>query len=991
MEVLEKYLVGQLSQTLGETLSEQELANCLKKIVALEPPVGQLFWESTEATPGIYLIVEGKVRLLDPADNLIISLEQGSSFGELTLFPAENFQEYKARASMNLKLYYLDRECLQSLIHKHPAIEAHLHRRAIERDLLLLHHSVTNCPQTSLQTMIKMLPLLEQHQLQTGKLPHHLWQDRQLLLLRRGEILHSSGQKLSPGNIYPISELPPQGIWQVTQPTELYSLPRDSEANKLNGFKSPPPAKIIAPKPRKQPKQQEAIAYFPKPTVKVGQWWQHSSGRYPFYKQHSATDCGVACLVMIGRYWGKSFSINRLRALANVSRDGASLRGLVTAAESMGFAPRPVKAELKSLTAQNLPAIAHWEGNHYVVIYKITRDRIWIGDPAIGRRVLTRKEFLKGWAGYTLLLQPTALLKDAPEAQHNFWKFFELLKPHWVILLEVLLASLAIQVFGLVTPLLTQILLDRVVVERSTTTLVAIAIGLLIFSLFQIIVKSLRRYLIYHTANRIDLSLIVGFISHTLKLPLSYFESRYVGDITSRIEENRKIRRFLTGDALTLSLDLLTVFVYIGLMLWYSWQMTLLALVIVPFFVVLAVFATPFLKRISREIFQAKTIESSYLIEALTGIGTIKSMGIERTVRWHWEELFNKSVKVNFSGQILREKLNLSSAIVETMLARILLVFGVWQVIQEQLTIGQLIAFNMLLGNVISPFRRLTDLWNEFQEIVIAVERIDDVIQAPPEEDLQQLSIRPTLPPLQGHIRFDRVTFRYSPESDTNTLENLSFEVKPGQTVALVGRSGSGKTTIAKLILGLYLPVTGKISIDGYETTNVALQSLRQQIGVVDQNTFLFGGTIRENISIARPGATMEEIREAARLAGAEEFIDVLPLKYETRIGEGGGLLSGGQRQRLAIARALLGKPRLLLLDEATSNLDAESERIIQTNLNTILKQQTTIAIAHRLSTVRNADLILVLDRGVLVESGTHEELIAKRGQYFYLNQQQMA
>jgi ATP-binding cassette subfamily B protein len=661
------------------------------------------------------------------------------------------------------------------------------------------------------------------------------------------------------------------------------------------------------------------------------------------------------------------------------------------AAESMGFAPRPVKAEFRSLNAQNLPALVHWEGNHYIVVYQVTRDRVIVGDPAIGRRILTHQAFLTGWTGYTLLLQPTALLNEAPEAQHNFWKFFELIKPHWFVLLEVLMASLAIQVFGLVTPLLTQILLDRVVVERSTMTLIAIGIGLLIFSLFQVMTRSLRRYLIYHTANRIDLALIVGFVSHAFRLPLSYFESRYVGDITSRIEENRKIRRFLTGEALTLSLDLLTVFVYVGLMFWYSWQMALLALIIVPFFIILAVFATPFLKRISREIFNAKTIENSYLIETLTGIGTIKSMGIERTVRWHWEELFNKSVKVNFSGQILNEKINFSSSLLETMLSRILLLFGVWQVIAEQLTVGQLIAFNMLLGNVVSPFKRLTDLWNDFQEVVIAVERINDVIEAPPEEDSQQLLVRPSLPPILGRVRFEQVTFRYNLESDVNTLENLSFEVKPGQTVAIVGRSGSGKTTIAKLILGLYPPTGGKIWIDGYDITNISLHSLRQQVGVVDQDTFLFGGTIRENISIARPGATIEAIREAARLAGAEQFIEALPLKYETPIGEGGGLLSGGQRQRLAIARALLGKPRLLILDEATSSLDAESERIIQTNLNTILKNQTTIVIAHRLSTVRNADLILVLDRGVLIESGTHNELMAKRGQYFYLNQQQMA
>ncbi|AFY78103.1 ABC-type bacteriocin/lantibiotic exporter with N-terminal double-glycine peptidase domain [Pleurocapsa sp. PCC 7327] len=1006
MEPIKRSLGKQLAKTLGQTLSERELANCLKNLTILEPTAGQLVWQSTDASGGIYLIVEGKARLLDSADNLIVSLEAGTSFGELTLFPEEIFTPHCVRASINLKLGYLDGKFLQTLTRKYPAIVERFNRQAILRELLLNHYRAASQLNLSRQGLMKMLSLLERHQLEAGQLRASLFKYCQFWLLRRGELLHSSGQRLTPGTIYNLSELIEHGSWQVTQPTELYTLSlshwqvlreRLSESKASNDVKktllanlTPPRASSIEHR-RKYISKSHHKVYFPSPTVKISQWWQQVTRRYPFYEQQSASDCGVACLVMVGRFWGKHFSINQLRSIAKVERDGTSLQGLMAAAESMGFSPRPVKADLKSLAEQELPAIVHWENSHYIVVYKITCDRVIVADPAIGRRILTHKEFLDGWAGYTLLLRPTALLKDAPEAEHNFWKFLELLKPHWLVLLEIAIASIAIQVFGLVIPLFTQLLLDRVVVERSTLTLTAIGAGLLLFSLFHVIMSSLRRYLIDHTANRVDLALIVGFINHTLRLPLSYFESRYVGDITSRIEENRKIRRFLTGEALTLLLDSLTVFIYVGLMFWYSWQMAMLALLIVPFFVFLAVFATPFLQRVSREIFNAKTGESSYLIEALTGIRTVKSMGIERTVRWHWEELFNKAVKVFFSGQLILERIVFSSSLIETMLSRVILIFGVWQVIQNQLTIGQLVAFNMLLDNVIDPFRRLIDLWNEFQEIVIAVERINDVIEAEPEENLQQLSTRPSLPPIQGHIRFEQVTFRYTSESDTNTLENLSFEIQPGQTVALVGCSGSGKTTLAKLILGLYQPTEGKIWIDGYDVTNVSLRSLRKQVGVVDQNTFLFGGTIRENISVAHPESTMEEIQQAARLAGADRFIDDLPLKYETHIGEGGGNLSGGQRQRLAIARALLGNPRLLILDEATSNLDAESERIIQTNLNTILRNQTTLVIAHRLSTVRNADLILVLDRGVLVESGTHNELMAQRGAYYYLNQQQLA
>ncbi|WP_193193993.1 peptidase domain-containing ABC transporter [Nostoc sp. MG11] len=743
--------------------------------------------------------------------------------------------------------------------------------------------------------------------------------------------------------------------------------------------------------PALEPKPQKKIskAYIPTPTQRIGHLWQRVIRRYPFFAQQSASDCGVACLVMVSRYWGKQFSINRLRDLANVNRDGASLRGLSAAAESIGFTTRPIKASLDQLAKQKLPAIVHWEGKHYIVVHEISQKKVVVADPAIGQCTLSHAEFKANWTGYTLLLQPTVLFKDAKETTTTTWQFFELMKPHGLVMLEIFIASVFIQIFGLITPLFTQLILDRVVVQRSELTLTAVGLGLVMFSLFRVAMMGLRQYLLDHTANRVDLALIVGFIGHTLRLPLKFFESHYVGDIVSRVQENRKIQRFLSGEALSILLDLLTVFIYVGLMFWYSWKMALLSLVIVPPFFLLALIATPFLQKISRKIFNAFASESSYLIEFLTGVRTVKATAVEQTVRWHWEELLDKEIKTNFSGQIINNRLQIFSNTIQAMATTLLLWFGAHLVIQNQLTIGQLVAFNMLLDNIIAPFQRLTVLWNELQEVVIAVERINDVLDAEPEEDLNHQS-RQSLPPIQGEICFNNVTFRYHPESDINVLENLSFILKPGQTVAIVGRSGSGKTTISKLVLGLYPPTDGKVLIDGQDINSIFLRSLRQQVGVVDQNTFLFGGTIRENISLGHPEVSLSEVIEAAKLAGANEFIKNLPMGYETQIGEGGGLLSGGQRQRIAIARALLGNPRLLILDEATSHLDTESERIIQKNLNTILKGRTALVIAHRLSTVQNADLILVLDRGMLIESGTHSELMAKRGHYFYLNQQQL-
>ncbi|MBD2412945.1 ABC transporter ATP-binding protein [Nostoc calcicola FACHB-389] len=1021
-----QYLAEQVTQILGESLSSEELNKCLRVLEIVEPPIAKQFWEATTAEPGIYIILSGKVRLLNSSNNLITTLFSGGSFGELTLFPEHKFSSYVARASVNLKLGYIKQEILEEVISTSPSIGDRLLKRADFWDLLLL------CCQNSLiglngsiEEIFKALSLFHRHSLESGSLIANLTKDNDLWLFHRGEILDSSGRRLTPGKIY---LNPKHGSWQITQSSIAYSLsnadwqialqhwPQLAELTDFqerqveagsgdfvetrfiaslgsgeSSSQSPMPNPQY-PMPSVEPKQKQnrQRAYFPSPRVRAGHLLGRLTKRYPFFEQQSASDCGASCLVMISRYWGKRFNVNRIRDLTNITRSGASMRGLTAAAESIGFATRPVKASLDKLAQQPLPAIAHWEGKHYVVVYEISKKRVIIGDPAIGQRTLTPGEFKRSWTGYALLLQPTDLLRETDEAITPFWQFFDLVKPHSQVLIEVFIASVLIQLLGLVTPLFTQLLLDRVIVQGSTLTLNAVGLGLLIFSFFRVAITGLRQYLLDHTANRLGLSLMVGFIKHTFRLPLAFFESRYVGDIVSRVQENQKIQRFLTGEALSIGLDLLTVFIYVGLMFWYSWQMALLCLAIIPPFVLLALIATPFLRRISREVFNASAQENSYLIQSLTGIRSVRSMAIEQTVRWRWEELLNNVIKKTFSGQIIGNQLQIFSSGIEALVTTGLLWFGAWQVIQNQLTIGQLVAFNMLLGNIIRPFQRLVVLWNQLQEVIISTERINDVLEAEPEEDLQSQP-RQSLSNLRGHIIFENVTFRYHSESDINVLENLNFEIKPEQTIAVVGRSGSGKTTLSKLILGLYPPTDGKVLIDAQDVTNISLRSLRSQIGVVDQDTFLFGGTIRENISIAHPEASQEEVIEAARMAGADEFIQQMPMGYETQIGESGGMLSGGQRQRLAIARALLGNPSFLVFDEATSHLDAQSERIIQNNLKKILQGRTSLIIAHRLSTVRHADLILVLDRGILVESGTHDQLIAKKGHYFYLNQQQLA
>ncbi|MEM7556189.1 MAG: ABC transporter transmembrane domain-containing protein [Cyanobacteria bacterium P01_A01_bin.84] len=1009
-----------LAVALGEKLSEREVKSCLKSAEIVEPQVTKCFWEAAISDSGIYIVLAGKVRLLDIADNLIASFIPGESFGECTLFASELFQPYIAKASNNLKLCYLKSEAVNGLIANYPKLGDRLKSRAESWDLLMLcRQNFQLLSKQSPQSILDALSLFESHHLNTLD-EMSLTPDDNLWLLRQGELVDSDGKKLDAGIIYTSGELK-EGNWRATKATVIYILKNSSLAKALEycpelenftgelGEKSPnekPKVRLrsvsktsgkaasnvipFRPPGKKQQKPQKQLPYFPSPKVKAGHWWGKLTRQYPFYAQQSISDCGAACLVMIGSYWGKRFSVNKLRDMTNVNRSGASLTAIATAAENLGFSTRPVKATFDKFAEQSLPAIAHWEGKHYIVVYEITNKRVIVCDPGLGPRSLTFKEFKEGWTGYALLIQPTSHLKDAEEGDVGFWKFFELVKPHYKVLTEIFIASVVMQMFGLVTPIFTQLLLDRVLVQRSLATLNAVGLGMIVFGLFKIAMNGVRSYLLSHTANRISISLLVGFIKHTFRLPLSYFESRYVGDIISRVQENRKIQAFLTGQILSITLDMLTLVVYLSLMFVYSWKMALFVLVTVPPFFIVALGSTSILRRISREVFNAGAEENKYLIESLTGIRTVRSLAIEQSVRWRWEELLNTLVKKSFNAKIIGIRLSMLTGVIQTFVSTSLMWFGAWQVIQGDLTVGQLVAFNMLVGNVLSPFQRFATLWNTFQEIIISTERINDVLEAEPEEDLFKIP-RKSMGRFDGHICFQNVTFRYDPDSKTNILENINIEIQPEQMVALVGRSGSGKTTLSKLILGLYPPTDGKILIDGHDVNGISLRSLRSQVGVVDQDTFLFGGTVRDNISVAHPEVTLDDIVQVAKLAGADEFIQKLPLGYESQIGEGGGMLSGGQRQRIAIARALLGDPRLLLFDEATSHLDTESERIIQNNLKTILKGRTSIIIAHRLSTVRNADLILVLDRGLLVESGSHDELIAKKGHYYYLNQQQLS
>jgi ATP-binding cassette, subfamily B, bacterial HlyB/CyaB len=497
---------------------------------------------------------------------------------------------------------------------------------------------------------------------------------------------------------------------------------------------------------------------------------------------------------------------------------------------------------------------------------------------------------------------------------------------------------------------------------------------------------TLRTYLFVDTTNRIDMGLGSEIIDHLLRLPLRYFEKRPVGELSTRINELENIRQFLTGTALTVGLDAIFSLVYVVVMLFYSWQLTLVGLGTIPIFVLLTLIASPTVSRQLRAKAERNAETQSYLVEVMSGIQTVKAQNIELRSRFSWQERYARFVAAGFKTVITSTLANSTSNFLNKLSALLVLWVGAYLVLQGDLTLGELIAFRIISGYVTSPILRLAQLWQSFQETALSLERLSDIVDTPQEAEKDRQNI--PLPAIIGAVKYENVSFRFATNGPLQ-LCNVNLDFAPGQFVGIVGQSGAGKSTLTKLLIRLYEPEAGRILVDGYDVSKVELYSLRRQIGVVPQETLLFDGNVQENIALTNPDATTEEIIEAARIAAAHDFIMNLPNGYNTRVGERGASLSGGQRQRIAIARSVLQRPKLLVLDEATSALDYPTERQVCLNLAGAFKESTVFFITHRLNTVKNADLIVVMDGGRVIEQGSHPELMAMKGHYFYLFNQQ--
>ncbi len=712
-------------------------------------------------------------------------------------------------------------------------------------------------------------------------------------------------------------------------------------------------------------------------------------GHYPILFQQNAMDCGSTCVAMVALHYGQRLDLNKIRAMAEVGVAGTSLFALAQAAEGLGFLCRGISATYEGLLTTKLPVICYWRNEHYVVLYFADKTHAIIGDPAEGLQRLTPEEFTNNFSGAALELTPTVRFPATAKAVSYFSRLVAFILPFKWEAAHVFMATLLYQTLMLIVPLFTQTIVDKVVVHQSIPLLNTMTLGMAIFTVFETLVTFLRGYIQSYLAIRLDQSIIIQFFGHLLSLPFKFFEDRTIGDIITRFGENQKIRDFLAGSGITVFLDVVILVLYLLIIFCYSVSMGICVFLYLLVFCALILISTPILKGLGRKVFTRTSASSSFVVEALRSIQLVKGAAAEQRIRWKWEVLLAEQLEVRFKELLANNMVQASSRLLQLGAQIILLYLGAQLVVKGSLTIGQLMALNMMFGMIALPVMRIVEMWSSFQDVSVAMERLCDVLDHPPEEEPGASKLR--LTPLQGNIKFDNVVFRYNADSKTNALDNISFEIRAGQLAAFVGRSGCGKTTILKLIQGLYLPNEGKILIDNVDLTRLSLSSYRGQTGVVSQNEYFFRGTIKENLSFNKPTATLQELIDVCLVAGIHHVIMEMAMGYDTVLSEGGFNVSGGERQRLAIARAIVNKPSILLFDEATSALDTESERMVQESMEAIRKTHTMVVLAHRLSTIKDADVIFVVDHGRIVESGTYESLLQAKGLFYHLCKQQLS
>ncbi|MFU8885138.1 MAG: ABC transporter transmembrane domain-containing protein [Cyanobacteriota bacterium] len=698
----------------------------------------------------------------------------------------------------------------------------------------------------------------------------------------------------------------------------------------------------------------------------------------------------LACFQMLAAQLKLPFRRDSIeKILRDVLRRGQTpdLQLCGNIAATMGLHVSGVRVPASQGSRLQVPALVPWKQGFALVRAADARGLV-LASPRDGWVELSPDQIEAAYPdGIEVLLVERS--SSTPEQRFGFAWFWPALQRHRGILLQVLIASFVVQLFSLANPLLIQVIIDKVISQRSLDTLQVLGFALVVVTLMEGVIGALRTFLFTETTNRIDLRLGAEVIDHLLRLPLSYFDRRPVGELGTRVAELEKIREFLTGQALTTLLDTAFSVIYIVVMLIYSWLLTLIALCVLPIQIGLTLLGAPLFRRQYRDAAQENARTQSHLVEVLTGIQTVKAQNVEMISRWKWQDLYNRYISRSFEKTVTGTALVETSQVLQKLSQLLVLWVGASLVLKGEMSLGQLIAFRIISGYVTQPLLRLSSIWQSIQELKVSFERLADVVDTPEESNEADKQKIP-LPPIEGEVVFQDVSFAFTPSSP-EVLKHIDLQIPAGMFVGVVGQSGSGKSTLMKLLTRLYAPTAGRILIDHYDIDKVELYSLRRQIGIVPQEPLLFSGSVAENIALTDPEASSDAIIAAARMACAHDFIMELPGGYSAGVGERGAGLSGGQRQRLALARTLLSKPRLLVLDEATSALDYDTERRVCNNLLEGLHHCTAFFITHRLSTIRRADRIVMLHDGAIAEVGSHDELMERRGRYYALYRQQEA
>ena len=704
-----------------------------------------------------------------------------------------------------------------------------------------------------------------------------------------------------------------------------------------------------------------------------------------------APDTGALCLTLIAQLHQLALDPKQLCHQFAKAGEPLSTLDLLRAAKSVGYKARALTLDPGAEIDLPLPAIGLHPDGHYFVIARTTsrqdgevqRQQVLIHDPLVGRpETLDNTALSARWTGEVIILAKRSSPFEAIKEFDIRWFIPALLK-YRRLFGDVLLASFFIQLFALATPLFFQVIMDKVLVHRGLSTLDVVIFAFFVIAVFDALLGGIRNYVFSHTTNRVDVELGSKLFSHLTALPLAYFGARQVGQTVARVRELDTIRNFITGSALTLCIDLLFTLVFFAVMWWYSPTLTWVVLGSIPFYVILSIIVTPIFRSRLDEKFKHGAANQAFLTESVHGIETIKAAAVEPQMQRKWEDQLAHYVNASFKAQHLGNISSQVAGFISKLTTMLILWIGAYAVMDGNLTVGQLVAFNMLAGRVSGPILKLVQLWQDFQQAGISVKRLGDILNTPREPGFNPN--RSVLPEIHGRVVFEHIRFRYRPDGPL-VLDDLSLTIRPGEIIGIVGKSGSGKSTLTKLIQRLYVPEAGRVMVDGADLAVMDTTWLRQNIGVVLQENFLFNRSVRDNIALANPGLPMAAVVHAAKLAGAHEFILEMPDGYDSLVGEHGGNLSGGQRQRIAIARALITNPKILIFDEATSALDYESERIIQENMSAICRGRTVFIIAHRLSTVRHCDRIVVMEQGRIIESGHHDQLVQRNGRYAQLH-----